>query len=132
MSFRTLLSLVFVVFVLALTREAKADPDPWFSGDKAAHFGVSAAIASGSYAIGRATLFKEDRTPAVIASAAFTLAIGAGKECADLAGLGNASWKDFAWDGIGMVTGLLIAWGIDLLLINPPRHSDPPRRALAP
>ena len=29
---------------------------------------------------------------------------------------GDPSWKDFTWDAIGVVAGLAIAWGVDLLL----------------
>ena len=39
-----------------------------------------------------------------------------GKELADLGGYGDPSWKDLAWDGLGMVTGLAVAWGLDLLI----------------
>jgi len=38
-----------------------------------------------------------------------------GKETLDLAGYGDPSWKDLAWDGVGMVAGLAVAWGVDLI-----------------
>jgi len=92
---------------------AAADPDPWFGSDKALHFGVSAAISGGVYAIS-ATQF-ESRTPPLLLGAGVSLAAGAGKELADLAGAGDPSWKDFAWDAIGTVVGLGVAYSIDLL-----------------
>ena len=90
---------------------ARADDDPWLSGDKAAHFVASAGIAAGAYAAGTA-LF-EDRAHAVFFAACVALAAGAAKEGLDLAGLGQASWKDLAWDGLGTATGLFIVWTLD-------------------
>jgi hypothetical protein len=54
-----------------------------------------------------------------------SLAAGAGKELIDATHVfgGDPSWKDFAWDALGMVAGLAIAWGMDLLLggVSPQR-----------
>ncbi len=46
------------------------------------------------------------------------LAVGAGKEIVDATGLfgADASWKDLAWDAIGAIAGLAIAWSVDLWL----------------
>ena len=55
------------------------------------------------------------RGHALIAGAALAAAAGIGKETLDLAGFGDPSWKDLAWDGIGMVAGLAAAWSVDLL-----------------
>lgn len=91
---------------------AADDPDPWFSRDKGYHFAVSATIASGGYVAG-AFLF-DARGHALIFGAGLTAAAGIGKEILDATGYGDPSWKDLAWDGIGMVTGLAVAWAIDL------------------
>jgi uncharacterized protein YfiM (DUF2279 family) len=113
--------LAALVIVLVSSSARAADPDPWFARDKAAHFGVATGIAAGSYAVAAAVF--DARGHALIAAGAFTIALGAGKEAADLAGLGTASWKDFAWDGIGTVVGLAVAWTVDRLVRGgSPRH----------
>ena len=107
-------ALLLLPLVLSVSNRAHAaDQDPWFGPDKALHFGVSAGLAGGLYAVS-ATQF-ESRTPPLLIGAGATLAIGAGKELADMAGLGDPSWKDFAWDAIGTVVGLGVAYGVDLL-----------------
>ncbi|MDF2692208.1 MAG: putative lipoprotein [Labilithrix sp.] len=98
----------------ATARAADPDPDPWFGKDKALHFGVSAGIASVSYAAA-ATIF-DARGHALLAAGGVTLAVGAGKELFDLAGYGDPSWKDFAADVAGMIVGLAVAWSVDLLV----------------
>jgi putative lipoprotein len=105
--------LVLVVLLSFSSRSARAaDPDPWFAKDKALHFGVSAGIAGGTYAMG-AALF-DARGHALLAASGATLAVGAGKELLDLAGYGTPSWKDFAADVAGMIIGLAVAWSLDL------------------
>lgn len=96
------------------TDASAADADPWTGTDKTLHFAVSSGIAVGAYTGG--ALFFDARRDALIFGGAVTLAIGAGKEIADLAGAGDPSWKDFTWDAIGAVAGLALAWGIDLLV----------------
>jgi putative lipoprotein len=104
-----------VCVVLATSPRARADdPDPWIARDKAFHFAASAGIASFTYAV---AAYKLDvRWEALAIGGGVALAAGAGKELLDLAGLGDASWKDFAWDAIGTVAGLAIAWCVDMLL----------------
>lgn len=97
------------------------DADPWLGPDKAAHFGASAAIAASGYVAG-AALF-EARGPALAFGAAIGAGAGLAKEALDLAGLGHASWKDLAWDGMGVVCGLAVAWGIDLLARGVSSHT---------
>jgi putative lipoprotein len=93
-------------------RAQQTDPDPWFGRDKAAHFAVSATIASTTYAI-MTTQFRA-RYPPLLIGGGLTLAIGGAKEGIDALGFGDPSWKDFTWDVIGAVVGLGLAWGIDL------------------
>lgn len=101
--------------VLSTTRTARAtDPDPWFGQDKALHFGVSAALASGTYAV-MTTQFKA-RYPPLLIGGGLSLAIGGAKEGLDSLGFGDPSWKDFTWDVIGTVVGLGLAWGLDLAI----------------
>src|SRR5258708_5118018 len=93
---------------------ADPDPDPWFGKDKALHFGASAVISSGGYAIG--TLVFPARYEAMLLGGGVALAAGAGKELLDMTGFGDPSWRDFTWDVIGTAAGLAVAWGIDLLV----------------
>jgi len=92
---------------------ARAD-DPWTGKDKTLHFAVSGGIAAAAYT-GGAVLF-DARRDALIFGGAVALAAGIGKELADLAGAGDPSWKDLTWDVMGTVTGLAIAWSVDLLV----------------
>lgn len=112
---RAWLAGIALVAVGSVTTNAHAeDADPWFGPDKVIHYGVSAGIAGGGYVAG--ALIFDTRAPALgVGAAAATLA-GVGKELADLGGYGDPSWKDLAWDGLGMVTGLAVAWGLDLVI----------------
>jgi putative lipoprotein len=92
-----------------------ADDDPWFGADKAAHFGVSAALAAGTYGAS-AGLLELPRSTSLILGAGASAAAGIAKEGLDLAGFGDPSWKDLAWDGIGIVVGLALAWTVDILV----------------
>lgn len=105
-----------LVGTLSFATDARADEaeDPWFGKDKLLHYGVSAGIAGSGYAVG-AMIFDKRAHALCVGAAAATLA-GVSKELVDLGGYGNASWKDLAWDGLGMMTGLAVAWGIDLLI----------------
>ena len=106
-----------VFFALASGGGARADtpdPDPWFGGDKALHFGATAGIAVVGY--GAASYFTDDRRLRLVAGTGLGLVAGGAKELLDLASHGDASWKDLAWDAIGTAAGLLLAWGLDVLL----------------
>lgn len=99
---------------VATNARADESADPWFGRDKVIHYGVSASIAGAGYVAG-ALIFDTRAHALGVGAAAATLA-GVGKELADLGGYGDPSWKDLAWDGLGMVTGLAVAWGLDLLI----------------
>ena len=105
---------VLVALVALPSTAHAADPDPWFGKDKALHFGVSAALASGGYAVG--TLLVDSEGGALLIGAAVSVTAGVTKECLDLAGLGDPSWKDLTWDGLGTITGLAVAWSIHQLI----------------
>jgi putative lipoprotein len=111
-----------------------ADDDPWISRDKALHFDVSLGLASVGYAVSAGWLV-DARWKALAIGGGLALTAGASKELLDLAGLGDPSWKDFAWDAIGTVAGLALAWGVDLLIggVGPARPAfSAPRRASVP
>jgi putative lipoprotein len=95
-------------------RASAQDPDPWLGRDKAYHFGASAAVAAGTYAL-TASHFNARWQPLVLAGG-LAVGIGAGKELLDMAGMGDPSWKDFTWDVLGTIAGLALAWGADLLI----------------
>lgn len=107
-----------LVAATAFPSVARADdPDPWVSRDKALHFDVSAGIAAVGYGVSAAWLV-DARWKALAIGGGLSLAAGATKELIDATGAfgGDPSWKDFTWDAIGVVAGLAIAWGVDLLL----------------
>ncbi len=112
--------LAVVAFVVASAFSSGAsadDADPWVSRDKALHFDVSAGIAAAGYAVSAGWLV-DARWKALAIGGGLALAAGATKEIIDATGAfgGDPSWKDFTWDAIGVVAGLAIAWGVDLLL----------------
>jgi putative lipoprotein len=87
------------------------DPDPWWGRDKALHFGLSAGITGGGYAI--ATQTTDDIGGRAALAASLGIGVGLGKEILDACGLGHPSWKDFLWDVIGTSAALTIAVSID-------------------
>lgn len=113
---RPLASVAASVACLGLAGAARAaTDDPWISRDKAFHFDVSAGVAAATYAVSAAWLV-DARWKALSIGGGVALGAGAAKELLDLAGLGDPSWKDLAWDAIGTIAGLALAWGIDLAL----------------
>jgi putative lipoprotein len=89
-----------------------ADPDPFWGPDKALHFAASGVIAGAGYGIGTAVW--SERWKAFAFGGVAALGAGALKEGLDAAGLGDPSWKDFAWDVIGAAAGLGVAFAIDV------------------
>src|SRR5262249_36604040 len=101
--------------VLLCSVPARAeDPDPWFGSDKTLHFGATATAAAAGY--GQAALVFDGYVPRAATGAAFGLGLGIGKEVLDAAGLGDASWKDLAWDVAGTAVGVAVALSVDLLV----------------
>lgn len=90
---------------------APPDPDPWFGPDKALHFGVCAGIAGAGY--GFTSLATPDIRIRVAFGAGLAITAGAVKEFVDLAGYGDPSWRDFAWDVFGTLVGVGISVAID-------------------
>ena len=87
------------------------DDDRWFARDKAKHFAASAIIQlAASFAFRSAPA---RQSVAIVRASAVTLSIGAGKQLWDRSGHGDASWKDFTWDGIGILTGSGLAVAVD-------------------
>lgn len=86
--------------------------DPWFGPDKALHFALSGAIAGAGY--GTTAIFSESIPTRIAFGAGLAVTAGAGKELLDLAGYGDPSWKDFAWDLAGTAVGVGIAVTFDI------------------
>jgi putative lipoprotein len=108
-------ALALALLTLAVPRAAAAappDPDPWFGPDKALHFTLSALITSGGYGAG--ALFVQPLPARIAFGAGLGITVGATKELIDLAGFGDPSWKDFAWDVLGTAVGVGICVSIDV------------------
>jgi putative lipoprotein len=100
--------------VALLTAGPARAEDAWLGRDKALHFGVSVGLAGGGYGI--SSLFLEPRWQRAAAGSAFSLSLGAAKELHDLAGRGDASWRDFTWDVAGTAVGIGLGLVLDLLI----------------
>lgn len=96
-----------------------AEVDPWLGSDKALHFSVSAGLAMAGYGVG--VLVSKWRPMRFLLGFGVPLLAGTAKELADLAGLGHPSWKDMFWNVVGTGSGVLIAWGVELLITPRPR-----------
>ena len=108
----------FVCLTFFLSSPAfAADVDPWLARDKALHFDGSAGLAALGYAVSAGWLV-DARWKALAVGGGLAIAAGAGKELLDATHVfgGDPSWKDFAWDALGAVAGLALAWGVDLLI----------------
>ena len=88
-----------------------ADGDRWFARDKAKHVAASAIIQLAAFFAFRSAPARQ--SVAIVRASAVTLSIGAGKELWDRSGHGDASWKDFTWDGIGILAGSGLAVAVD-------------------
>lgn len=117
---RAAAAFVVAASVLSAGAPARADDaaDPWLGKDKALHFGVSGGIAIGSYGLARPLLAAggEPRATALVIAGGMAIGYGVAKETWDAMGHGDPSWKDLTWDVVGSVAGLLVAWGLDVLV----------------
>jgi uncharacterized protein YfiM (DUF2279 family) len=110
------IALVLFAVVLGHGASAHAQSVDRPGVDDALHFGVSAGLAAGGYALG-AVLF-EPTPPRIALGGSIALAVGVAKELFDLTGLGTASWSDIAWDCAGIFMGLVVAWIVDELFFQ--------------
>jgi len=112
--FRVALPVALVVLAPSSARAAPPTPfaDPWFGPDKALRFALSGAIAGLGY--GTTAIYPNAIPTRVAFGAGLALTAGAGKELLDLAGYGDPSWKDFAWDLAGAAVGVGIAVTFDM------------------
>ena len=92
--------------------------DRWFASDKAKHFGATAAISGGSYAVA-STVTTQERWR-VFTGVGGGIGAAAAKEFRDRS-RGDASWRDFTWGAVGSAAGVTIAWAITRAL-----HRRPP------
>ncbi|MEZ4416840.1 MAG: hypothetical protein R3E10_13910 [Gemmatimonadota bacterium] len=88
-----------------------AQEDAWLAKDKAEHFAASAIIAAGTYAF--AIPLWECKQPRALLATGVSLSAGLLKEWSDSRGRGQASWKDLAWDVLGVAAGVGLLWGFD-------------------
>ena len=102
--------------ILLGAASARAEEDPWLGPDKFLHFGVSAGAAMAGYAT--SAFFLEEPWQRATAGASLALSLGAGKELYDLAGAGDASWRDFTWDAVGTAVGVGLALAVDVLVLT--------------
>ena len=102
---------VGLALALAAGEASAQSSDDWFGADKALHFSASALLAGGGYALGAWGF--EATYPRLLLGAGVGLAAGVGKELVDLAGYGDPSWRDLAWDALGVGVGVTAAWLID-------------------
>jgi putative lipoprotein len=114
---------VLAVLGAAPSAHASGTGDDWFGRDKALHFEVSVAMASGTYAL--ASLKLDPMWQRAAIGAGVSLAIGAGKELYDMTGRGDPSWRDFTWDAIGTAVGLGLALAIDAITRGAESHAEP-------
>ena len=89
--------------------------DSFLTRDKAEHFVLSAGLAAAGYGAG-ATFF-ESREARLLTGAGLALTLGAAKELDDLRGPGVASWADMTWNVVGTAAGLLVAYGVDRVVM---------------
>lgn len=95
--------------------------DAWWGNDKALHLSLSTTITTSAYAA--AIPLWDDTITRVAFAASLGLGTGIGKEAFDAMGYGDASWRDLAWDAIGIVIGSAIGLLWDLCLGQYPRRS---------
>jgi uncharacterized protein YfiM (DUF2279 family) len=92
---------------LVLAKPIQPVSDRWFSQDKFLHFYFSATIAGLGYHV-YADQMKRDEGSGKVISVSLTALIGLGKEIYDQKKKNQFSWKDLAWDGLGIAVGYLL------------------------
>ena len=90
-----------------MTVPARPVSDQWFSQDKFLHFYFSATITGLGYHV-YADRMKKDEDQGKVISVSLTALIGLGKEIYDKKKKNLFSWKDLAWDGLGIAAGYLL------------------------
>ncbi|RLB56020.1 MAG: hypothetical protein DRJ42_04550 [Deltaproteobacteria bacterium] len=121
---------LFAAAMLVTSAAQAQTDDDWLGADKALHFSVSAGLAGGGYALG--AVFWHDYAPRLLLGAGISLTAGVIKELVDLAGPGDASWRDMAWNLMGIATGLLVAWLIDVAIRGLPPAPSTDVAAIGP
>lgn len=84
-----------------------AAPDPWFAEDKLRHFFMS--FAATSFAYGAARTAGLDHGPAEVAAGVGAAAAGVWKEFHDRSHGRRFSFRDLAWNGVGIAAALILA-----------------------
>lgn len=94
-------------------RDRTHEPDPWWSPDKAMHFGLS-WLATSLFGLTAAQAGLDFET-ASVAAGGLMLSLGLGKEVWDDIRPGGTgfSWRDMAWNSLGVLAG-----GATLVIIN--------------
>lgn len=104
------------MFALVMVMLSATPEDPWLSPDKALHFSVSAGISAGGYAA--ASFFTDDVPTKLAVGATLAGIAGIGKEVLDVLSYGYSSYKDLAWDALGITTGLVLSWLVNQLIVR--------------
>ncbi len=81
--------------------------DDWFAEDKLRHYFLSLAVTGMTYGVARST--GPDGAPALALAGAGAAAAGLWQEFYDRSIGRPFSQKDLVWDGLGIVTGLILA-----------------------
>ncbi len=81
--------------------------DQWFGRDKVRHLGSSTAIQLMGY--GGLRVGGASRHTGLVGASLVTFAAGIGKELWDARRGRVASWRDIAWDGVGLLVGTGLA-----------------------
>ena len=81
--------------------------DPWFGQDKILHFSAGFAIPGLTYHFYVCRLNRDENRGKVYA-VSLTALLALGKEIYDKQTKGHFSWKDLAWDGLGLAAGYIV------------------------
>ncbi len=105
---RGLVPCVLASWVLVAAPARAHAQDDLLGPDKPLHFAATTLLSLGSYSLAASLHADRDLRFAV----AFAVPLGAGlaKELFDAAAGGDASRGDFAWDLLGTMTGVMLAW----------------------